>query len=85
MNKSPLKWTNQSLRAHLGERGFIQGESILQNNVYYTEYSRVDDSVTLAEYGEGPEPELFYNGDKIDPMIIGYRNAQIQHDKLRGD
>jgi hypothetical protein len=81
-----MKWTNASLRQHLGERGFLpEGPSLLSNNVYYTTFVRGEDELTLAEYGEGPEPQVFQNGKQVDVSEIGYRNEQIQHDKLKGD
>lgn len=80
------KWTNQSLRAHLGERGFLQeGTTVESNGVYYTTFTRGEDELTLAEYTNGSEPVVFQNGQAVDVADIGYRNEQIQHDKLKGD
>ncbi len=83
MSDDPKKWTNQSIRAHLGEHGFIVTDSILQNNVLYTEFTRGEDSLTLVEYGDGPEPLVYQDGKQVDVTNIGYRNSQIQN--KRGD
>ena len=90
MSKDATKWTNQSLRAHLGERGFIPNEKPLLidgENVTYTTFTRDDEDVVLAEYADSLNrgPQLYHDGWQLDPMTIGYRNEQIQHDKMRGD
>lgn len=82
-----MKWTNPTLRAHLGEHGFLPAEATLSNGVYYTTFTRGEDELTLVEYGEGEglEPEVFQDGQPVDVSNLGYRNEQIQHDKLKGD
>lgn len=81
-----MKWTNASLRRHLGEHGFIVGDETVQSgSVFYTPFTRGNDELTLVEFTDDAEPQVFQDGQPVDVMNIGYRNEQIQHDKLKGD
>lgn len=82
-----MTWTNPTLRAHLGEHGFIPDDSILNQEIgaTYTSFVRGNDELTLVEYNDNREPEVYQNGMPVDVSNIGYRNEQIQHDKLIGD
>lgn len=80
-------WTNQSLRAELGQRGFLQtGRDRYEPETKstYTDFHRGLRKVTLVET-EGKEPHVELAGVWLDVMEFGYRNDQIQHDKQRGD
>jgi hypothetical protein len=83
------KWTNASIRAHLGERGFIQDGNTLVNNdtnEYHSIFLRGKDELILVEVGaELAPPRVYQKGVEVDVHNIGYRNSQIQHDKLKGD
>lgn len=81
-----MKWTNATLRAHLGERGFLQDEETVRHeNRFYTDFIRGDDSLVLVEFEDGSEPQVFQDGRAVIVDDIGYRNEQIQHKPLLGD
>jgi hypothetical protein len=82
------RWTNSTLRAHLGERGFLQEGKTHQNfdkMTYETQFVRGDDRLILVEFENKQEPQMYQNGNRVYVEEIGYRNEQIQHNKLRGD
>ena len=81
-----MKWTNATLRAHLGERGFLQHEdTVKMEDRFYTNFSRGDDELVLVEFVDESEPVVFQDGQPVDATNIGYRNEQIQHKPLLGD
>lgn len=83
-----MQWTNATLRAHLGERGFIQdGDAIADEDkaLFYTSFERGDDELVLVEFKEGREPIVMQHGVQVNVDEIGYRNSQIQHKPLLGD
>lgn len=91
------RWTNATLRAYLGEHGFLQdgatnkgtfGVSVdTEVPAFITTFVRASDTLTLIEFEDGSqtEPFIMQNGNRVDVSNIGYRNEQLQHDKLRGD
>jgi hypothetical protein len=86
------RWTNPTLRAYLGEHGFLQdGETARANYgvmpAFYSAFVRGNDKLTLVEFedGSGRAPLVLQNGRFVDVSNIGYRNEQLQHDKLKGD
>jgi hypothetical protein len=86
---SQEKWTNASLRAHLGERGFIQeGDTVrfYDKDEFHTSFVRGEDELILVEsVNDFTPPHVYQKGREVDVHEIGYRNSQIQHDKLKGD
>jgi hypothetical protein len=83
-----MTWTNASIRAHLGEHGFLSAGAPITNydlGVTYTSFMRGNDELVLVEYANGQEPTVVQDGVEVDVTNIGWRNEQIQHDKLRGD
>jgi hypothetical protein len=78
-----MKWTNPTLRAHLGVHGFLPeaADTIESDGVFYTNFVRGDDELVLAEFSDNREPRVFQDGRPVDVTHIGYRNSQIQHDK----
>lgn len=84
MNKE--RWTNQAVRAHLGERGFLQEEPTVEaDNGFYTSFVRGEDELTLLEFKDNSEPAVFQSGQQVVIGDIGHRNEQIQHQPLKGD
>ena len=82
MTKSPTIWTNQSLRAHLGVHGFLaQDDTLKKEGRFYTVYMRGNDELVLIEFVNGAAPLLMQDGVEVDPVVLGYRNSQIQNDK----
>lgn len=81
-----MKWTNNTLRAHLGERGFLQHEDTTKHDDrFYTSFVRGDDELVLVEFVNDAEPQVFHNGKLVEVGEIGFRNEQIQHKPLLGD
>lgn len=82
-----MKWTNPTLRAHLQQHGFIPEDSILNQEIgtTYTSFVRGNDELTLVEYADDKEPEVYQDGKPVDVSNIGYRNEQIIHQPLKGD
>ena len=78
-----MKWTNATLRAHLGEHGFLASKEGTQKHEdrFYTSFERGDDELVLVEFVNQQEPQVFQNGQPVNVDNIGYRNEQIQHDK----
>jgi hypothetical protein len=87
--KERERWTNSTLRAHLGERGFLQEgktrEWSFNRATYETEFVRGNDRLLLVEFEDGQEPQVYQHGKRVYVEEIGWRNEQIQHDKLKGD
>lgn len=82
-----MKWTNPTLRAHLQTHGFIPEDSILNQEIgaTYTSFVRGTDELTLVEYNDDREPEVYQDGKPVDVNNIGFRNEQIIHQPLKGD
>lgn len=81
-----MKWTNTTLRAHLGERGFLQHEDTMKyEDRFYTNFIRGDDELVLVEFVNDAEPQVFQGGKLVEVGEIGFRNEQIQHKPLLGD
>jgi hypothetical protein len=82
-----MKWTNPTLRAHLTQHGFVEDDRIvnLDLGMTYTTFVRGEDELTLVEFAENREPEVYQNGEPVDVSNIGFRNEQIQHQPLKGD
>jgi hypothetical protein len=84
-----MKWTNASLRQHLGERGFLQeGDTVVDHDraTYSTLFKRGSDELILLEFKNEREPVVMQDGVEVNVAHdIGWRNSQIQHDKLKGD
>jgi hypothetical protein len=78
-----MKWTNATLRAHLGEHGFLPDKDGTQQvgDRLYTGFERGDDELVLVEFNDESEPVVFQNGVPVDVTNIGHRNSQIQHNK----
>lgn len=91
------RWTNATLRAYLGEHGFLQdGETVRGTHrtmvhgavpAFFSTFVRASDILVLVEYedGSGRSPYVQQNGIIVDVSNIGFRNEQIQHDKQKGD
>jgi hypothetical protein len=83
------QWTNATLRAHLGERGFLQeGNTVTDHDrsSFSTLFRRGSDELILVEFKDEREPVVMQNGVEVEVQRdLGWRNSQIQHDKLKGD
>lgn len=82
------RWTAPTIRAHLGERGFIQDTNTIhdeEKGVHYSSFERGEDELTLVEFDNGAEPIVTQHGKHVRVADIGYRNEQIQHKPLLGD
>ena len=76
------KYTNQSIRKLLGERGFIQDPTVANHERYTVSFwARGTLRIRLVEYNDGsPIITLKDSLEEVNPEDLGYRNLNIQND-----
>ena len=78
-----MTWTIPTLRAHLGERGFLERvESRHKDADGYTVSSWYRENKILVLYEHKATAPILRNarGELVNPMDIGYRNINTAND-----